>query len=215
MTDRFDDDDDALAAEYVLGVLDLPERLAAEVRIAKDTAFAAQVTVWQNRLSDLNDDYAPVPAPDLMPQIEGRLFPQDAPKRRFGWAGWGLGAALAAGLALFAYLPQPADPALTAAIVADAGDLGFDAVYDASAETLTITRIKGTAAPDGKSHELWLIRGDAAPSPLGVFDGETLILPLPKPLAGDVLAISLEPAGGSPTGLPTGPVLAAGALTNI
>ena len=31
---------------------------------------------------------------------------------------------------------------------------------------------------------------------------------LPPP--GDLLAVSLEPAGGSPTGLPTGPVLSHG-----
>jgi anti-sigma-K factor RskA len=30
-----------------------------------------------------------------------------------------------------------------------------------------------------------------------------------------VLAVSLEPPGGSPTGAPTGPVIASGKLTNL
>ncbi|WP_287200988.1 anti-sigma factor, partial [Mesorhizobium sp.] len=32
---------------------------------------------------------------------------------------------------------------------------------------------------------------------------------------GAVLAVSVEPAGGSPTGQPTGPVVAAGDLKNV
>jgi len=32
---------------------------------------------------------------------------------------------------------------------------------------------------------------------------------------GTVLAVSLEPAGGSPTGAPTGPVVAAGTIGKI
>jgi anti-sigma-K factor RskA len=35
------------------------------------------------------------------------------------------------------------------------------------------------------------------------------------PVAGDQVAISIEPAGGSPTGQPTGPVIAAGALAEV
>jgi anti-sigma-K factor RskA len=33
--------------------------------------------------------------------------------------------------------------------------------------------------------------------------------------SGDVLAVSVEPAGGSPSGQPTGPVVAAGDLQGI
>ncbi|MEO5614071.1 MAG: hypothetical protein ABIR04_03990, partial [Cypionkella sp.] len=87
-------EDEALAAEYVLGSLDLAERSAAEARLRLDAGFVALVNDWQNRLSDLNDDYAEVAAPNLLPQIEARLFPQVAKPRR--WFGW-IGGALAAG----------------------------------------------------------------------------------------------------------------------
>ena len=94
------DADDLLAAEYVLGTLDRSERLAAEARIKADPGFARAVEDWENRLSGLNDGYAPVPAPDLLPQIEARLFPAP-PKRRFGrLAGWLAGALTAGALAV-------------------------------------------------------------------------------------------------------------------
>ena len=84
-------EDEALAAEYVLGALDLAERTAAEARLKRDPAFAALVNDWQNRLSDLNDDYVEAEAPNLLPQIEARLFPQAAkPRRWFAWIGGAL-----------------------------------------------------------------------------------------------------------------------------
>ena len=39
--------DDALAAEYVLGVLDIGERLAAEARLRTDAGFRARVAAWE------------------------------------------------------------------------------------------------------------------------------------------------------------------------
>ncbi len=66
--------------------------------------------------------------------------------------------------------------------------------------------------------ELWVIAGGEAPRSLGLLDaGGARVLPLSLALAedelrGGVLAISLEPEGGSPTGQPTGPVVFQGAL---
>jgi anti-sigma-K factor RskA len=64
--------------------------------------------------------------------------------------------------------------------------------------------------------ELWGIAGPTAhPVPLGVIpSGGTLRLAkLPRNIgAGATLAISIEPPGGSPTGLPTGPVVFMGTL---
>ncbi|MFS2242003.1 anti-sigma factor domain-containing protein [Microbacterium sp. OR16] len=56
-----------------------------------------------------------------------------------------------------------------------------------------------------KSYELWFVRGDE-PIAAGVFDaadGTTTAL-LDQPMrAGDVIAVTIEQAGGSPSGLPT------------
>jgi anti-sigma-K factor RskA len=61
-----------------------------------------------------------------------------------------------------------------------------------------------------KSFELWAIAG-GPPKPLGLVSatpGKPLVVPASAVgAAGTVLAVSLEPEGGSPTGLPTGPVL--------
>ena len=45
------DDNIALAAEYVLGTLDLVEREEAERLIANDANFAALVRGWESRLN--------------------------------------------------------------------------------------------------------------------------------------------------------------------
>ena len=73
----------------------------------------------------------------------------------------------------------------------------------------------------GLTPELWVIVGKQAPRSLGVIDlhGPAAHL-VPAALRGQLtrgatLAISLEPAGGSPTGAPTGPVVAAGTLGAI
>ena len=71
----------------------------------------------------------------------------------------------------------------------------------------------------GTAWELWMLPGkDQNPVSLGLItthDAQTVIVP--EPLATKLdqaqgLAMSVEAAGGSPTGLPTGPVLYAGPL---
>jgi anti-sigma-K factor RskA len=50
----YDDDRDALAAEYVLGTLSADEREQAEALLAIDPGFAEIVRVWERRLGELN-----------------------------------------------------------------------------------------------------------------------------------------------------------------
>lgn len=212
MTSLLPEDQDLLAAEYVLGTLDLPERLAAEARIKADPAFAAAVEAWQERLADLNADYAEAPAPDLLPRIEARLFPQAARASTRGWltALLGFGLTTAAALAVVAFLTlTPAKPSLTAELSAEDSPLRYAAVVTGS--ELTLTRLQGGDAAADRDYELWIIEGDKAPVSLGVM-GASYSIALPKAAAGYVLAITLEPKGGAPEGKPTGPVVAAGPL---
>lgn len=208
--------DDALAAEYVLGTLDLSERLAAEARIKADPVFARAVQDWENRLSDLNEDYAPVPVPNLLPKIEARLFPAP-PKRRFGrLAGWLAGALTAGALAVLALVTLPILPPTAGPVVAILGEgdaLRFEARFRDG--TLEVARVAGSAAPAGQVQELWIIAPDAAPVSLGLLQEASLAVPYPTLPQGWTLAVSLEPAGGSPTGAPTGPVLAAGVVGDV
>lgn len=92
----------------------------------------------------------------------------------------------------------------------------FLLTVDTQQRKLYIRRVSATPET-GKSYELWLIAGrNAAPRSLGVVGGDEFTQrPWPAnfdtdALRGATYAISLEPAGGSKTGAPTGPVLYTG-----
>ncbi|RUV37751.1 anti-sigma factor, partial [Mesorhizobium sp. M7A.F.Ca.MR.148.00.0.0] len=67
----------------------------------------------------------------------------------------------------------------------------------------------------------WMIEGKNPPVSMGVIPTGATAHIVVSPAAqqklaqGAVLAVSLEPSGGSPTGQPTGPVVAAGDLKSI
>jgi anti-sigma-K factor RskA len=77
------------------------------------------------------------------------------------------------------------------------------------------------AADATRVPELWLIPADGKPRALGLLRADsavTIVIPAalrPHASANATLAVSLEPPGGSPTGAPTGPVVATGKLTNL
>ena len=111
-------------------------------------------------------------------------------------------------------VPVAAQAPLLAALAPSEGKgAPIAAAYDRESG---VVRIGGAVAvPAGRSAELWAIRGTAAPRSLGVMAAGRVVVPtaLRAQMAADtVLASSIEPAGGSPTGLPTGPVVAAGKL---
>jgi anti-sigma-K factor RskA len=200
------DDDDALAAELALGVLEHEARASAEARMAQDADFARRVAAWENRLAPLNDEYAEVPAPNLLPQIEARLFPK--PDRRPVWRAWLMGTVYATiavlGIAGFVLLTPPDALLVTQMATEDAG-LSYEARFDG--QTLVVSRLAGQPAPPGQVHELWIIAPGAAPVSLGLLENAALTVAYPVPPKGWVLAVTVEPAGGAPGGVPTGPVI--------
>jgi anti-sigma-K factor RskA len=200
------EEDDALAAEYVLGVLDLSERLAAEARIKADPDFGRLVASWEERLSPLNDDYAEVPAPNLLPRIESRLFPAPAPPARSGLWRWLAGMAVAASLVIVGLATLTPPRQVLVATLAT-GDARLSYAVTSFGDTLRVTRVAGVPAVAGQVHELWVIAPGAAPVSLGLLEDQPLTVRYPVPPAGWTLAVSVEPAGGSPTGAPTGPVI--------
>ncbi len=214
MTDpaRADDEDDALAAELALGVLEGEERAAAQTRSTRDPAFAARVAAWEARLSPLADQIAPVPAPNLMPAIEARLFAQDRRERRFR-----IGALIGAGFVIaavvllaVAFLWMTPAPAISVHMQTADAATAYDATFDGF--NLTVVRSAGQPAPAGKVHELWIIAPGKAPVSLGLLQDRPLVVGYPTPPAGWVLAVSVEPAGGAPAGKPTGPVVMTGEI---
>lgn len=202
---------EATAADYVLGTLPAADRAAAEARIARDPAFAEAVARWQAHLAPLNDGYAEVPPPrEVFARIEARLH--GSPARRPRWRIPFLGGALAAmAIALVLTLaPLTAPPANLAATLAGE-DLTLAAAYAGETGLLTLVRTAGPEPAAGQAYEVWKIDETEVPASLGLLrEGP---VPVPGLKAGDILAVSLEPAGGSPTGQPTGPVLASAILT--
>ena len=82
-----------------------------------------------------------------------------------------------------------------------------------------ISMARGFRRRAGHDYQLWLIPADGKPAPLGLLIGDGIqAMDLAPELVRALdtratLAVSLEPEGGSPTGLPTGPVLSSGKIT--
>jgi anti-sigma-K factor RskA len=207
-------DREGLAAEYVLGTLPLPERLQAERLIASDADFAALVEAWAARLSPLDEGYAPAaPPPELLDQIEARLFPTVPAPRRWRLRFFGVLAAGLAALVLFLIWPAPTPrPALTATLTGENQPLVVAASYDPGVGEVTFTRSAGPAAEAGKDYELWVIPAGQKPISLGVLRDEPARVALTTLPPGTTLAVTLETAGGSPTGDPQGPLLVAAVI---
>ncbi|MDB5473902.1 MAG: anti-sigma factor, partial [Devosia sp.] len=82
--------------------------------------------------------------------------------------------------------------------------------------------LSGSAVPD-KDFELWAIQpsNNNTPISMGVIAAtqRSAVTISAEVMAGwgegSVLAITLEPEGGAPNGIPTGPVIAKGAVTPI
>lgn len=83
---------------------------------------------------------------------------------------------------------------------------GTATAHWSASEGAAVLVTDGVPAPaDGKTYELWYVRGDAA-IPAGVFDVENgrATAALEGDMhAGDVIAVTVEQAGGSPSGTPT------------
>lgn len=226
------DGDDILAAEFALGVLPPAEQAALALRMDTDPAFARRVTGWQDRLLPLADGFAATPLPPAVKRaLDRRLFgaaPEAAPERGLWrslalWRGLAAGATLAFLLAVALPWRAPPDPdtRLIASLTPAASDVHYMAVYDPGDGAVGLSHLSGN--PDaGRDFELWVIAPDRPPVSLGVIPAgaATAHLSLDAPTraliaAGAQLAISLEPQGGSATGLPTGVVVAAGDLRGI
>jgi anti-sigma-K factor RskA len=140
------------------------------------------------------------------------------------WRAFGISAAAlvllnVAGLFYIARAPAPRGP-LMASLGQQSGRPGFVAAIGADGRSLTIVPA-ALLASDQRAYELWLIPAGGKPHSLGLIaPGKPMQISVPRELipqvrSGTTLAVSAEPPGGSPTGQPTGPVIAHGALTSL
>lgn len=226
------EDRDGLAAEYVLGTLDAEERAEAERLIAADPQFAAEVSTWESRLAPLalTAESAEPPA-EMLGRILERIDdvrPSDSStvvrlnrRVRIWQTTTAAAAALAAALALaivFADRPPELQERYVAALQADGETPAFVAIVDLAQGTISVRQVGAEAPEPGRSYELWAVGGGREqPQSLGVVDAAArvpimLLNGERGSLGQTMLAVSLEPEGGSPTGQPTGPVLFTGQL---
>lgn len=228
-------EDEALAAEYALGLLSPAEVTDFEVRLRREPVLFIWVMEWTAGFAALAEaEIDPVTPPRaLQARIEATLFEDERPRtwsplniwRGLAAAGFASSIALATLLVVNTTPPAPApgpvapQPAFLAQLAPVTGEAQFVALYDVEAATLRVQQAAGTPVPQ-RAQELWLIVGDAAPVSLGLLaaDGTTSIMvpaEIEAQLTQAVLAVSDEPLGGSPTGAPTGDVLAAGPIISL
>ncbi|MDJ0951212.1 MAG: anti-sigma factor [Alphaproteobacteria bacterium] len=226
MTDELDQLE-ALAADYVLGTLDESERRRVRSRLSRDPELARLVQEWTLRLSPVAEALPPVePPPHVWQRIEAALDETRPAARReslferLGFWRWCTAGAAAAAAVLALYvalgpLPTdaPAPPRYVATLSQDPAAPAWLATVDLEARQVLVRPVGQVAGHDG-AFELWLIAGaESPPRSLGLLPpSQEVALPISAELAGAIspaaaLAVSLEPVGGSPTGLPTGPVV--------
>lgn len=217
-----------LAAEYVLGTLRGLARNRFQHYMRESARVRQEVWFWEAQLGLM---LSAVPAREPLSarhwqRIEQRLWGTE-PVRASGWWRWWGSAATVMSLLLVLVLwwapPQEraSGPAL-AAIMQNDGLQYWSLALLADSRQLRINSLQVKAADAGLDYELWIVPADSAPLSLGTIQPaqsvQTLQLTAEQMAALNsqmLLAVSLEPVGGSPTGAPTGPVLYTGVLVPI
>lgn len=206
--------DDALAAEYALGTLRNGARLRFQKRLQTEPKLAERAAKWQNLLAGLDLHLMPqVPPEAVWKKIALSLPAKKTSRSTRAYIGWMVAAALAA-LTLVSYQVIKAPEFTPFAVMNDARQQGLWVVsVDKALTRLRVTPLQPVSVSADNSLQLWLIPAGHQPVSLGLLNArETTQLKLAgrNALKNAVIAVSLEPEGGSPTGQPTGPVLYSG-----
>lgn len=226
---------DKLAAEYVLGTMTGRVRARFQRLLKYDVTLRGDVAAWEMRLAPLADLASAVTPPARVWRAITARIGSTREKTRYGsnvgvWRGFAaLSTALVLVLATVMVLRQPPaeEPVSTVAVLADdksqpAMVISWPPQTSPAQRHLKVKMLAQLELPAGKSFELWMLPGGkAAPVSLGlikanltqtiqVTDAASRLLPK---ISG--MAISVEPEGGSKTGLPTGPVILSGPWVKI
>ena len=202
---------DLLAAEYVLGTLRGPARRSFERRRRREPFVDRRIGAWEERFAWLALRLKPVtPSSDVWPAIQ----------RRIGSGSHGALRALVAAIALVAVLgfgwivwQELRPPQATAEFASASGETLWHVELAARGDRLEVAPLGKPAVPDARARELWALPEGGAPVSLGLMpaSGDTRFSLDARQRAAlkaaANIAVSDEPAGGSPTGAPTGDVL--------
>jgi anti-sigma-K factor RskA len=220
---------DRLGAEYVLGTLRGPALRRFESLLAAHPALRQAVSQWQERLAPLSASMPEVEPPERVWRgIEARLFPDRTAaheaqplrwwQRLAPWRAFS-GLATVAALALLMVATQVPPPQAPIVIVlganpeaAQALRASFVASVSADGRALVLRPLGDVALAQGRALELWAVPARGAPRSLGLVRsvGATTLLRAQLLRDTAAFAVSVEPAGGSTTGAPTGPIVSVG-----
>ena len=224
------DDLQAEAGEYVLGTMSAVERQALEARMSSSPALRDAVAAWEARLLPLAYLAEPVePSPWLWDRIRRSLQVRlaDMPKRTAPPSRWqaiwrnlhlwrglalaGCAAAVLLGGLLSARITAPPAVRYVVVLTAPQSEAPGWIVQASSARRIRLTPLATMTVPEGKALQFWT-KGEGwnAPVSLGLLQsGQSLQVSLdalPPLQPNQLFELTLEPATGSPTGRPTGPI---------
>jgi anti-sigma-K factor RskA len=214
---------DALCGEYLLGTLRGAARRRFERAQREEPRTALRLKYWQQifapRYSRLIEAQPSLKVWNRLERELG-LSRYRAPwHRRLGfWRGWAAAATAALLFALGLQMwPGPAPVQIAELAGKDPASRVTAALYR-DGRTLELRAARPLIAGPAQSYELWLLPAEGgAPislAVLGALDARFQLAAshVQRLRAGGKLAVSVEPAGGSPTGAPTGPVILVGDL---
>jgi anti-sigma-K factor RskA len=225
---------DRLAAEYVLGTLTGQARSRFQSLMRYDRDLRQVVAAWEARLVPLA-----LAVPEIAPParvwraLEQRIRGQRSSRWGEGVGFWRALAVTSTAFVLILgsvirFAPQPEAPMSTIAVMSDERGQPAMVVSWAPMKEMREPHIRVKILQEHPqmapttSWELWMLPGgNAAPVSLGLVSLEpTQVMKLPPAIAGKMagawgVAMSVEPAGGSPTGAPTGPVIFKGQCVKV
>ncbi|WEK05433.1 MAG: anti-sigma factor [Candidatus Devosia phytovorans] len=213
---------------YVLGLMEDAERADFEAALAVDPALRSAVDRLTAHLQHLDDTAIPAAVnPALWSAIEDNLskpatgdtvvpFP-GKPRPHRQWYAMAASVVVALGVGYLAgSMTTATREPIMIAVLLNEGDAQPGAIVEAFADdSIRLVPLEDFAVPEGSILEVWTLPDPATgPVSLGTFsDPRTISLTgpaLPDPASGQLYEITLEPAPGSPTGRPTGPILVKG-----
>ena len=143
-------------------------------------------------------------------------------RRAAFWRTWAAAAtaalALGIGFQMLRQAPEAPLPFEIAQLAGKANVSRVSAKLSRDGRTLELRAARAVVAGPAQSYELWLLPAEGgAPISLAVLGSLDARFALPPAQVGRLrtgakLAVSVEPAGGSPTGAPSGPVILVGEI---